>query len=55
MEADSWLWIALVAFLIFCCVPMLLMERHNKRAHHKDRDENVEQRSGSFENTTKHD
>lgn len=55
MDADSWLWIALVAFLIFCCVPMLFMRRHDKRSHHNHRDENVGQRSGSLENTTKHD
>ena len=50
MDADSWLWIALIAFLIFCCVPMLLMGRHSKRAH--DGDEGLGQRSGSFGTTT---
>ena len=55
MDADSWLWIALVAFLIFCCVPMLLMGRHDKRSHHKERDENVVQPSGSLDSTTKHE
>lgn len=52
MDADSWLWIALIAFLIFCCMPMLLMGRHNKRPQDKDRDEEVRQPSGPFENTT---
>lgn len=23
MDGNTWLWIALIAFLIFCCVPML--------------------------------
>ena len=50
MDADSWLWIALIAFLVFCCGPMLLMGRHDKRSHHGD--ENIGQRSGSFERTT---
>ena len=50
MDADSWLWIALIAFLIFCCVPMLLMRRHGNRAH--DGDEDLGQRSSSFEKTT---
>lgn len=25
MDGNTWLWIALIAFLIFCCVPMLRM------------------------------
>jgi hypothetical protein len=25
MDANSWLWIALIAFLVFCCGPMLFM------------------------------
>ena len=55
MDADSWLWIALIAFLIFCCAPMLLMGRRDKRPHYKDRDEDVAQPSGSVENTTNHE
>lgn len=31
MDANSWLWIALVAFLIFCCLPMMFM-RHGHRS-----------------------
>lgn len=27
MGANSWLWFALIAFLIFCCLPMLFMGR----------------------------
>ena len=25
MDGNTWLWVALIAFLIFCCVPMLRM------------------------------
>lgn len=30
MKANTWLWIALLAFLVFCCLPMLRMGRHRK-------------------------
>jgi hypothetical protein len=33
MDADSWLWVALIAFLVFCCVPMFFMGRRNKHSH----------------------
>ncbi|MGE3841062.1 MAG: hypothetical protein AB7I50_05690 [Vicinamibacterales bacterium] len=33
MDAN-WIWVALIAFLVFCCLPMLLMGRHDK---HTDR------------------
>ena len=36
MEPNSWLWLALVAFLVFCCLPMLFM-RHDKHADHTDK------------------
>lgn len=37
MDANVWLWIALVAFLVFCCVPMLFMRRgHSKDPDHKN-------------------
>ena len=55
MDADSWLWIALIAFLIFCCMPMLLMGRHDKRSNDKYRGDDVGQPSGSFEKTTRHE
>ena len=25
MDTNTWLWIALIAFMIFCCLPMLRM------------------------------
>ena len=28
MDASSWLWIAIAAFVIFCCLAMLLMRGH---------------------------
>lgn len=30
MDSNTWLWIALVAFLIFCCLPMLRMGRRGR-------------------------
>lgn len=30
MGANSWLWIALIGFLIFCCVSMLFPWRHKR-------------------------
>lgn len=30
MNANSWLWFALIAFLVFCCLPMLFMGRHRR-------------------------
>lgn len=30
MDTNSWLWIAIIAFLIFCCLPMLFMGRRGK-------------------------
>lgn len=32
MDANSWLWIAVIAFLIFCCIPMLLMGKRRSRS-----------------------
>lgn len=32
MNANWWLWIALIAFLVFCCLPMLFMGRHRRRS-----------------------
>lgn len=32
MEADTWLWVALIGFLVFCCLPMVFMGRHRKRS-----------------------
>ncbi len=34
MDTNLWLWIALIAFLIFCCIPMLFMG--SRRGHPKD-------------------
>jgi len=30
MDANSWLWIALIAFLVFCCGPMLSMGKRRR-------------------------
>lgn len=32
MNTNWWLWIALIAFLVFCCLPMFMSRRH-KRPH----------------------
>ncbi len=33
MNSNWFSWIALIAFLIFCCGPMLFMRRHRKSGH----------------------
>jgi hypothetical protein len=33
MDGTSWLWIALIAFLVFCCIPMLFMGTGHSRQH----------------------
>ena len=51
MDANSWLWVALIAFLVFCCLPMLFMGRHDKHSAHRDTsgrgDKSVEARKKS--------
>lgn len=37
MDANSWLWVALIAFLVFCCLPMLFMGRHKEHSGRRDR------------------
>lgn len=32
MDANVWLWVALIAFLVFCCLPMLFMGRRDSRS-----------------------
>ena len=34
MDGNSWLWLAIVAFLVFCCLPLLFM-RHDRRGEEK--------------------
>ena len=29
---DAWLWVAIIAFLVFCCLPMLFMGRRHKQS-----------------------
>lgn len=53
MDADSWLWVALIAFLVFCCLPMVLMGRHHRRSGDKARGEVIGEPSGSPEKTTR--
>jgi hypothetical protein len=35
MDANSWLWVALIGFLVFCCLPMLFMRRHTNHSGHE--------------------
>lgn len=37
MDANTWIWVALIAFLVFCCLPMLFMGRHDKGARSNGR------------------
>lgn len=30
MNANAWVWVALIAVVLLCCVPMLFMGRHGK-------------------------
>lgn len=30
MNANWWLWIALIAFLVFCCLPMFMGRRRGR-------------------------
>ena len=53
MDADSWLWVALIAFLVFCCLPMVLMGRHKKQSNYKERGDDVGQPSGVADKTTR--
>ena len=32
MDANAWIWVALIAFLVFCCLPMLFMGRHGQHS-----------------------
>lgn len=34
MDANSWVWVALIGFLLFCCLPMIFM-RHDHRSDEK--------------------
>lgn len=53
MDADSWLWVALIAFLVFCCLPMVLMGRGKKQSNDSDRGEDVRQPSGVADKNTR--
>ena len=40
MGASNWLWVALIAFLIFCCVvPMLFMRKRGGRSQDAAKEE----------------
>lgn len=45
MEANSWLLVASVAFLIFCCLPMLFMGRHKEHSKHTEKENGVDKAS----------
>lgn len=52
MDGNSWLWIALIAFLVFCCLPMLFMGRHDKRSIDTHRKDDGSQSSGPSDKLT---
>lgn len=37
MQGNPWLYVALIAFLVFCCLPMLFMGRRAKHSSDADR------------------
>lgn len=37
MDANSWLWVAIIGFLVFCCLPMLFMGRRDRRSRDDQR------------------
>ena len=52
MDANSWLWVAIIAFLVFCCLPMLFMGRHDKHSSHNPRSDDGGQSSDPRDKTT---
>lgn len=42
MNGNTWLWFALIAFLVFCVLSLLFMGRHRGRQHDviKEKDRN---------------
>lgn len=51
MDTNAWLWIAIIAFLIFCCLPMMFM-RHRP---HGGRDEDDAGDAGDANRKGAHD
>ena len=49
MDANAWIWVALIAFLVFCTLP-LFMGRRAKRSDQPDRNG---RRDGSADDRTK--
>ena len=45
MGAHSWILVALIAFLVFCCLPMLFMGRRDKHSDPMDRSDSGDKRS----------
>lgn len=35
MDTNTWIWVALVAFLVFCCGSMFFMGRHGRQSSSK--------------------
>ena len=48
MDANTWIWIALIAVLAFCCGPMLFMgRRHSKDSDRKNRPDETRNNASS--------
>lgn len=42
MDANWWPWIAIIGFLIFCCVPMLFMHKRDSHSQPKGEEKKPE-------------
>jgi len=48
MNTNTWLFIALIAVLVFCCGPMLFMgRRHSKDSDHKNMSDETKNKASS--------
>ena len=50
MDANAWVWVTLIGFLVFCCLPMLFM-KHDHGSHETRRAD----RSDKEQRDMKHD
>lgn len=48
MDTNTWIWIALIAFLVFCCGPMLFMgRRHSEDSDRKNMSDETQNKASS--------
>lgn len=53
MDGNAWLWVAIVAFLVFCCLPMLFMRHGAHGSRQDDRHDGVGPSGGGDEHVRK--